>query len=136
MFAIAARKKLRFDTTKGQLSAEDLWDLPLISDAGRPNLDDIAKVLYKTIKDGEEVSFVTSTAKSSTAFAVLKTKFDIVKYIIDIKLEDAGVAKKAKLTKERNQRIMELMAQKDDDVLASKSKEELMAMLAEGNDEA
>lgn len=131
MFAFATKKKIRFETSKGLLSVEDLWDLPLTSDNGRPNLDDIAKGIYKAMKEGEEVSFVKSNAASNAAFNVLKTKFDIVKYIIDVKLAEAEAAKKAKETKARNQRILGLIAQKEDEALASKSKEELLAMLAE-----
>lgn len=135
MFAFATKKKIRFETSKGLLSVEDLWDLPLTSDNGRPNLDDIAKGIYKAMKEGEEVSFVKSNAASNAAFNVLKTKFDIVKYIIDVKLAEAEAAKKAKETKARNQRILELIAQKEDEALASKSKEELLAMLAESESE-
>jgi hypothetical protein len=131
MFAFATKKKIRFETSKGLLSVEDLWDLPLTSDNGRPNLDDIAKGIYKAMKEGEEVSFVKSNAASNAAFNVLKTKFDIVKHIIDVKLAEAEAAKKAKEIKARNQRILGLIAQKEDEALASKSKEELLAMLAE-----
>ncbi len=131
MFAFATKKKIRFETSKGLLSVEELWDLPLTSDNGRPNLDDIAKGIYKAMKEGEEVSFVKSNAASNAAFNVLKTKFDIVKYIIDVKLAEAEAAKKAKEIKARNQRILGLIAQKEDEALASKSKEELLAMLAE-----
>lgn len=135
MFAFATKKKIRFETSKGLLSVEDLWDLPLTSDNGRPNLDDIAKGIYKAMKEGEEVSFVKSNAASNAAFNVLKTKFDIVKYIIDVKLAEAEAAKKAKEIKARNQRILGLIAQKEDEALASKSKEELLAMLAESESE-
>lgn len=136
-FAVATRKKFRFETSKGQLTVEDLWDLPLTSDTGRPNLDDIAKGLYKEIKEGDEVSFVTSSNIVNTAaFNVTKVKFDIVKEIIDVKLAEADVAKKAKATREKNQRILELIAQKDDEALASKSREELLAMLSTTGDEA
>lgn len=135
MFAFATKKKIRFETSKGMLSVEDLWDLPLTSDNGRPNLDDVAKGIYKAMKEGEEISFVKSNAASNAAFNVLKTKFDIVKYIIDVKLAEAEAAKKAKETKARNQRILGLIAQKEDEALASKSKEELLAMLAESESE-
>lgn len=135
MFAFATRKKFRFDTCKGQVTVEDLWDLPLTSDNGRPNLDDIAKELYKKMKDESEMSFVKPTSQVNKEFNIIKAKFDIVKHIIDVKLAEAEAAKKAKETKARNQRILEIIAQKEDEALASKSKEELLAMLAESESE-
>lgn len=135
MFAFATRKKFRFDTCKGQVTVEDLWDLPLTATNGRPNLDDIAKELYKKMKDENEMSFVKPTSQVNKEFNIIKAKFDIVKYIIDVKLAEAEAAKKAKETKARNQRILGLIAQKEDEALASKSKEELLAMLAESESE-
>ena len=131
IFELASRKKFRFDTSKGQVTVEDLWDLPLTSTTNRPNLDDIAKDLYKQMKEDKEVSFVKSDAAVSADFNIVKAKFDIVKHIIDVKLAEAEAAKKAKDTKARNQRILELIAQKDDEALASKTREELLAMLSE-----
>ena len=135
MFAFATRKKFRFDTCKGQVTVEDLWDLPLTATNGRPNLDDIAKELYKKMKDENEISFVKPTSQVNKEFNIIKAKFDIVKYIIDVKLAEAEAAKKAKEIKARNQRILEIIAQKEDEALASKSKEELLAMLAESESE-
>lgn len=136
IFELASRKKFRFDTSKGQVTVEDLWDLPLTSTTNRPNLDDIAKDLYKQMKEDKEVSFVKSSAAVSADFNLIKAKFDIVKTIIDVKLAEADAAKKAKAVKEKNQRILELIAQKDDEALASKSREELLAMLSTTGDEA
>lgn len=53
IFEQTSRLKLRFDTTKGMLTAEDLWDLPLTSDAGKANLDDVAQSLHRELKDAE-----------------------------------------------------------------------------------
>lgn len=128
MFALAAKKKLRFTTSKGDISVEDLWDLPLTAEGSRPNLDDIAKKLYKELKSGEEISFVAPKAAESK-LAQVQVKFDIVKYVIDVRLAEAEAAKKAKDTRAKNQRILELLAQKDDAELAAKSREELMEML-------
>lgn len=132
LFALATKKKYRFDTVKGQLTVEDLWDLPLTSDTGKPNLDDIAKALYKEIKAGEdEISFVKTTANKNTAYETAKNKLDIVKHIIDVKQAEAEAAQKAKVAKEKRQRILALLAQKEDEELTSKSREELLAMLSE-----
>jgi len=58
LFETASKNKLRFSSIKGNLTTEDLWDLPLTSKSGRICLDNIAKQLYKELKDSTEESFV------------------------------------------------------------------------------
>ena len=47
MFEKASRMKLRFNTQRGVLSVEDLWDLPLIQ------LDNIAIALNKKLQESK-----------------------------------------------------------------------------------
>jgi hypothetical protein len=126
MFEKAARLKYRFESPKGLLTVEDLWDLPLSSDTKRANLDDIARDLYKQLKNSDDVSFVFPERKSDPTIQV---KFDIVKHIIDVKLLEQEAAKKAEQNKLQKQKIMRLIAEKDDEALRGKSREELRALL-------
>jgi hypothetical protein len=57
LFEKATMKKLRFDTAKGSLSVEQIWELPFTSASG-VSLDDLAKKYSKMIKEGREESFV------------------------------------------------------------------------------
>ena len=126
IFEQAARKKFRFDSSKGQLTVEQLWDLPLTGNG--VNLDDIARGLFRQVKETDsEVSFVKPAVKSD---ASLQAKFDIVKHIIDVKVADRDAAEKAAATRAKNQKIMALIDQKQDEKLSSASIEELRAMLA------
>ena len=125
IFQQASRLKLRFDSNKGLLSSEDLWDLPLTSTVNRDNLDDIAKKLYKQLKDSNTESFVVKAVKTDE---VLQLKFDIVKTIIDIKVAEAEKATVAREAKEKKQRILALIAQKQDEQLAGTSLEELQKL--------
>lgn len=64
-FVKASRLALRFDTPKGLLTTEDLWNLPLTSHApGKPNLDDIAVGLHNKLQTKNTVSFVNTPAKA------------------------------------------------------------------------
>jgi hypothetical protein len=122
IFARASKQKLRFDSTKGQLSTEDLWDLSLQS------LDNLAKGVNRALKATQEESFIEA---KTTANTELELKLDILKEIIADKLKAKAAAtaraeKQAKLS-----RLKELMANKEDEALAGKSIEELQKMVAE-----
>jgi len=128
MFEKALKSHLRFKTTKGLITTEDLFDLDLISKNGEADLDSLAKALNKEVKEAGEESFVKTKTKVN---ALAELKFEIVKHVIKIKLEEAD-AKKLLLEKKANsQKIMALISQKKDEALSSKSLEELEKLLAE-----
>lgn len=122
MFEKAARQKLRFETSIGNLSAEDLWELPLLSKTGKVHLDELAKNLFKQLKENECVSFVT---KEDSVNDTIQLKFDIVKHIIDVKLEEKKAEENLKLNKEKKQQILSIIAQKENENLASTSIDDL-----------
>lgn len=128
MFEKAARLKLRFATPVGDLSAEDLWDLPLTTRAGsnKANLDDLARALHQQIEQAPTVSFVKPTEPVSV---IPQLKFDLVLHVIKVKLAEQEAAQKAQVTRERKQQIMALIEQKKNDALGASSIEELQAML-------
>lgn len=124
MFEEASRLKLRFDTGMGFVTVEDLWDIPL---TGRGfDLDDLAKSLNRAVKDSEEESFVV---KKNTENKILSLKFDIVKHVIKTKLEEAEESEKAAEVKAKKQRILAILADKQDEELKSKSADELKDLL-------
>jgi hypothetical protein len=127
MFEKATRQKLRFESTKGMLSVEDLWDLPLDSATGKANLNDVARSIYRDLKAEDQVSFVSVQQKTDE---VTQLKMDIVKHIIQVKLTEADVAKQLRDAKEKKQKIMEIMSRKQDAALESASLEDLEKMLA------
>lgn len=127
MFEQATRQKLRFDTPRGQISVEDLWDLPLTSGAGKPNLDDIAKAAHRELRSSAETeSFVTPA--STAGSELLQLKFDVVKHVIDVRVAERNAAAEAAKRRETKQRILEIVAMKEDESLRGKSLEELKAM--------
>lgn len=125
-FEKASRLKVRFDTARGFLTTEDLWDLPLTSARG-PNLNDIAKNLNKELKSSGEEDFVT---KSNKADEVLQLKFDLVKHVIDVRLAENAEARALADKKAKKERLLELIAKKQDASLEAKSLEELQEMVA------
>lgn len=121
MFETAARCKFRFPF-RGMVSVEDLWDLSV------ENLDSIFKTLNYQVKQANEESLlVTKTTEDET----LGTMIEIVKYIAKVKLEEEAVRLRARERREAKQRIMEIVASKQDADLRNKSIEELQEMINE-----
>lgn len=125
MFEKAARFKLRFETPLGNLSVEDLWDLPLTSNRN-VSLDDVARNLHRSIKEAEEESFVV---KATSANEKLQLGFDIVKHIIEVRLAENEAEKTKAENKAKKQKLLSLIADKQDESLKASSVEELQAMV-------
>lgn len=126
-FELASRKKFRFPSVAGMLSVEDLWDLPLTTKNGRASLDDVAKSLYHEIKQSAEVvSFVTDSVNDNPN---LQAAFEIVKHVIEVRKEEKKAADQAKERADKRQRIMELIAKKQDQALEGQSLEDLQKMV-------
>lgn len=121
VFEVATRNKFRFPY-KGMISTEDLWDLSLTA------LDSIYKELNKQAKRSQEESLLKTKSKEDETVAI---QIEIVKHIVSVKQNEAANKAAAKERKERNQRIMEIIADKQDEALKGKSVEELQKMLEE-----
>lgn len=126
MFEQAARLKLRFETSRGCLSVEDLWDLPLTSSRGAANLNDIAIELHHQLKH-DTISFVDDDEKPNP---VVQLRFDVVKHVIGVRKAENKAALEAKDRAEKKQKILGIMARKADEALESKSEDELRELLA------
>lgn len=129
MFEKASRMKLRFDTPRGQITVEDLWDLPLFrKNANTYTIDDLARSLSRQLKQDAEESFVV---KQTSANCKLKLQFDIVKHVIDVSLQEKEAKEKATSKRQEKQRILEILAHKEDQELASKPLDELRKLAKE-----
>lgn len=127
MFEKASRLKLRFDTPVGQLSTEDLWDLPLKNANGRASLNLLAQSLSAKVKASEQEDFVDDAAGADETVALA---FDIVKHVIAEKKADRDRKAEAADRAEKKRRLLALIGQKQDEALSAKSVDELRAELA------
>ena len=125
IFEQASRKKLRFATSQGLLSVDDLWDLPLTS-KGRANLDDIARSYSRELKAQAEESFVNKPAAKDKT---LELGFEIVKYIIDTLLAERAATKEAEEKRVKRQKIIDLIARKEEEALGATDLEDLRKQL-------
>ena len=115
-FKEATKQKLRFNTSKGSLSTEQLWDLSV------EELDTLAVSLEKEYGESGKKSFlVTKSVKDKKA----KLMFDVALEILTSKVEEAEAAAKKKEDQDHNDKIFALIAEKQDDKLKGMSITEL-----------
>ena len=126
IFEQASRLNLRFTVGNGTIVTDDLWDIPLTNQRNAWSLDSTAKSLHKELKEMDEVSFVETVRKGDTT---LQLKFDIVKHIIDVRLAENAAAATERATAERKQKLLEVLARKQDASLEASSEEEIRAMI-------
>jgi hypothetical protein len=124
MFEEAARLRLRFDTPRGSITTEDLWSLPLEASDGM-SLDDLARGLSREISQHEQ-SFVNREPRSNFP---LTLKFNIVKRVIEVKLDEITAKEKAEERKRLKEKIMAIIEEKQDASLKNKSLASLQKML-------
>lgn len=124
LFEIATIEKYRFPY-KGQVSVEDLWDIPL------EGLDDIYKKLKAELqKLVAEEGLMTIRPKTNSEVD-LQQKMNIVRYIFNVKQDEALAREQEAIRKAKRDRILEIMAKKQDNALENTSIEELQKMLEE-----
>lgn len=124
-FKEASKIQLRFETSQGLLSAEQLWALKL------PALATIVRNLKKQmVKDNDnDLSFLDE--KPTAVDKTIELRFNIVKEVYQDKKNELESARDESAKKERNQKILGLIAEKQEGALKEKSLEELTAMLEE-----
>jgi hypothetical protein len=121
LFEYATRNKLRFPSTKGELSVEQLWDVPLLS-GDSFNLDAIAKTVNKSLKDSEP-SFVET--KKSVEQGRQEVALDVVKFVIQTKLNEKAAAEKRAENKIKRESLLKALAEKQAGQLSAMSEKEL-----------
>lgn len=125
LFQVASRKKYRWETAKGLITAEDLWDLKLT------DLDKIAVSLDEKVMKAGGKSFI-STPKPGAVED--KDKLDIVVEIITIKVAEAEAKKLATEKAQRASLYEQLIANKKMEALQNMSLAELEAEAAKLRD--
>ena len=119
----ASKLQLRFQTNRGNLSVEQLWSLSLTDLASA--IKAVKKVLKGTDND-DELSFLD---ENKTVDTENQLRFNILK---DIYVDKQTALKEARLAQDRKayeQKILNLIAEKNEEALKEKSIEELEALL-------
>lgn len=125
VFKYAVKNKLRFNY-KGLCTIEDLYDIPL------NDLDSMYGELKRQQKNFGTDSLLNKKSSMEKEVAI---KIEIVESIVRDRLADKEKATKAQETRERNRRIAEIIADKEDAALHDMSLDDLKAMLASNEDD-
>ena len=119
IFELASRMKIRF-AYRGMITVEDLWDLSV------QELDRIFQKLNKALKESKEESLLSPQAKEDSELAIAVA---IVRHIVEVKLAEAAIALAAVERKAKKEKILSILADKQDDSLRNMSQEDLTKML-------
>ena len=127
IFEKASRAKLRFPTTRGNLSVEQLWELPL--DKGDVNLYQLAQGLLEEVADkpAEKLSFFS---KAVTVDESAELRFEVIKHIVTARVAEAEANQNEAIKRSQKAELDALIAAKKAEAKQSLSLEELEAMRA------
>jgi hypothetical protein len=128
IFERAARAKLRFPSPAGDLTVEQLFDIPLSARTGKLDLDSLARATYMELQQIGELSFVDE--RPDPRKTELELRFEIIKHVIDAKKADKAAAEKAAETRELRNRLLDAKAAKQEQRLSELSEEDIDKQLA------
>lgn len=127
LFEYATRSKLRFASIRGELSVEQLWDVPLRS-RDDFNLNAIAKVANKSLREISEENFVETS--KTVEHACREAALETIRYVIDVKLTEETAATARAEKKLEKEKLLKILAEKQDGRLSELSERELQKRIA------
>jgi hypothetical protein len=127
IFEYASRNKLRFQSLRGELTLEQLWDVPLRSRDGF-DLNAVAKAANKAWKDLSEESFVET--EKTREHVRRETALEVVKSVIETKLAEEETDKRRATNKLEREKLLAILAEKQAGKLSELSEKELQRRIA------
>ena len=127
IYKYAAQNGLRFPSIRGELVAEQLFQLPLSSRTGF-DLDNVAKSVNAELKAAGEESFVATV--TNPAQKMLEVALDVVKDVIATKQAENAAALARQHRTEERRKLLDAIGAKKDQALSASSIEELEQKLA------
>lgn len=122
LFEYAVRNKLRFSSPRGDLSPEQLWDVPLRS-RDDFNLNTVAKAASRALKEASDENFVEAT--KTPRHAKLEVAMQVVERVIEVKLEEEQRAEQRASNKMEKDKLLAILAEKQAGKLSTLSENEL-----------
>ena len=127
IFKQATKLKLRFSSVRGDLTVEDLWDLPLTSKSNL-SLDGVGKPIQKALRESDEDSLVAVPTTSKNELNSLRLA--VIKEIISVKQEENLIKQNQAAVESQKALLKQALASKKVDEINSLSVEEIEKRLA------
>lgn len=122
----ALRRKYRYPSQKGELTTEQLWDLPLTSNRGF-DLDSVAIELNIQLGALKNDSFVKKGPNPLKT--ELEEKLQIVVHVIQVKMTEEERASAEATRRAERRKLEEILHLRTQAGLMSKTPEEIRAMI-------
>ena len=127
IFKQATKLKLRFSSVRGDLTIEDLWDLPLTSKSNL-SLDGVGKPIQKALRESDEDSLVDVPTTSKNELNSLRLA--LIKEIISVKQEENLIKQNQAAIESQKALLKQALASKKIDEINGLSVEEIEKRLA------
>ncbi len=126
VFEMATRAHLRFETKRGNLTTEDLWELPLTSKDGF-DLDAVARTANAGLRQAQEESFVA--VRKNPARARLELALETVKAVIAWRQAANEAAQQRAAKQAERERLLRALDSKQEAALQALTADEARARL-------
>lgn len=120
MFELASRSKLTFQTPKGTLSVDYLWDLPLTT------LDTMYREITRRIRAEDEESLISPTSNANRLDLL---RNDLIKHIVKVRQTESNDKLTKASTKAKISALEEALARKTEAQLADMPIESLQEQI-------
>lgn len=124
LFEKASRLKLRFNTSKGSITTEQLWDLSL------EDLDLMYVQLEKLVPNASLTGLIKK--RSNKQAKELELKIELIAHVFNTRQQEVTESQERVAVIERNKKIDDLIAKKKDQSLENLSIEELEKLKNKG----
>ena len=121
---LLAKDKARFNSPRGPLTVEDLFDLPL---TGPFSLDSISTIVLAE-QDAQPRKSLVTTTKAPNKLA--DAKVEVLTAIIEYKQEQLEAKEKLAINKQRKAKLMDQLANIEKGDIEKMSKEDVLKELA------
>ena len=123
IFEQATRSKLRFETNKGSLSIETLWDLSLTA------LNNLYIELNSKVESASTHGLM-GARKNTKESVELNLKLELIEHVYNARVEEIKAKEKIQAARAQNEMIDDLIAQKEHEKLQNLSIEQLQKLKA------